>query len=130
MTTQKHKRRRFRPTIRLTVVTIFVLATVLTAALAVGLQYYFSRNMATKEAISRFDGLAAGAGDFIKGIDSQATQTTRLLASYPGLVKNQWVRPQVRSLFAEFMSANPMFYSIYLGFDNNDFYELHLFVIS
>jgi len=121
---QTHKHKRFRPTIRLTVVTIFVLATVLTAALAVGLQYYFSRSMATRTAINRFDGLAVGAGEFVKAIDRQATQATRLLASYPGLVKDQWIRPQVRSLFAEFMAANPMFYSIYLGFDNNDFYEL------
>nr|WP_320116700.1 HD domain-containing phosphohydrolase [uncultured Desulfuromonas sp.] len=124
MVKQTHKHKRFRPTIRLTVVTIFVMATVLTAALAVGLQYYFSRNMATHTSISRFDGLAVGAGEFVKGIDRQATQATRLLASYPGLVKEQWIRPQVRSLFAEFMTANPMFYAIYLGFDNNDFYEL------
>nr|WP_320050332.1 HD domain-containing phosphohydrolase [uncultured Desulfuromonas sp.] len=119
-----NRRKRFRPTLRLTVVTIFVLATLLTAALAVGLQYYFSRSMVTTTAISRFDGLAASTGEFLKGIDRQAIQATRLLASYPGLIEQGWVDDQVQSLFAEFMHANPMFYSIYLGFDSNDFFEL------
>jgi hypothetical protein len=37
-------------TIRLTVVTVFLLATALTAALAIGLQYYFSQSMAKQAA--------------------------------------------------------------------------------
>jgi HD-GYP domain-containing protein (c-di-GMP phosphodiesterase class II)/ABC-type amino acid transport substrate-binding protein len=124
MAKKRSGRKRFRPTIRLTVVTIFVLATVLTAALAVGLQYYFSRSMATTTAISRFDGLAASTGEFLNGVDQQAIQATRLLASYPGLISGRGDNDQVRDLFAEFMNANGMFYAIYLGFDDNSFYEL------
>jgi hypothetical protein len=40
-------------TIRLTVVTVFLLATALTAALAIGLQYYFSQSMAKQAAAMR-----------------------------------------------------------------------------
>ncbi len=118
----------FRPTIRVTVVGIFILATVLTALLAVGLQYKFTRLMASEAAVSRFSGLADSTGEFLNSMDSQAAQTARLLASYPGLVQVQeqgpWASPEVRELFAELLRNNPMLYAIYLGFDNGDFYEL------
>jgi HD-GYP domain-containing protein (c-di-GMP phosphodiesterase class II)/ABC-type amino acid transport substrate-binding protein len=124
MSEPKPDRQKIRLPIRVTVVTIFMVATVLTAALAVGLQYYFTRNMAAKVAITRFSDLAERTSQFLNGADTKAAETTHILASYPGLVRDQWVNPQVRDLFAAIMSNNTMLYAIYVGFDNGDFYEL------
>ena len=38
-----------RTTIQLTVVTVFIVATILTASLAIGLQYYFGQSMANTQ---------------------------------------------------------------------------------
>lgn len=116
--------RRIRFSIRVTVVTVFVLATILTAVLAVSLQYYFSRNMAAQAAVFRFNGLAGNVSRHLDAIDDKAVETTRILAGHPVLTQGQWVNPQARGLFAAMMRDTPMLYAIYIGFDNGDFYEL------
>lgn len=116
--------RRIRFSIRVTVVTVFVLATVLTAVLAVSLQYYFSRNMAVQAAVSRFNDLVENVSQYLDAVDDKAVETTRILAGHPGLTRGQWVNPEVRDLFAAMMRDAHMLYAIYIGFDNGDFYEL------
>lgn len=124
MTDAKLATRKFRLPIRITVVSIFILATLLTASLAVGLQYYFSRNSATLAATTRFYDLADSTGQYLTSVNLRAAETARILASYPGLVQNDWVNEDVRNLFATLMRDSPMLYAIYLGFDNGDFYEV------
>lgn len=114
----------FKPTIRVTVVSIFIFATLLTAALAVGLQYHFSSKMETASAVGRFGQLAESTGALLSSIDDRAMDTTRILASYPDLVVDQWIKGDVRNLFAAIMRDNHAFYSIYIGFGNGDFYEV------
>jgi HD-GYP domain-containing protein (c-di-GMP phosphodiesterase class II)/ABC-type amino acid transport substrate-binding protein len=118
------QRRKFRLTIRITVVTIFIIATVVTAALAVSLQYYFTRRMAAEAAVNRFNGMAESTRQYLDAVDEKAVDTTRVLASYPGLVNNQWVNPEARDLFATMMRDATMLYAIYIGFGNGDFYEV------
>ncbi|WP_439135697.1 HD domain-containing phosphohydrolase [Pseudomaricurvus sp.] len=113
-----------RFTIRFTVVSIFLMATIITAAVAVGLQYYFSRVVATKVAVSEYNALADSSSQFLKSVDRQAGQTVKVLASYPGLAAEGGFRPEARGVFAEIMRNNPMFYSIYLGFGNGSFFQL------
>lgn len=116
--------RRFKPTIRVTVVSIFIIATTLTAALAVGLQYHFSRKMATESALGRFDQLADHTGRFLNSADDRATDTVRVLASYPDLLDDGWVRGKVRDLFAAIMRDRNALYAVYVGFPNGDFFEV------
>lgn len=117
-------RPRKRITIRVTVVGIFLVATLLTAALAVGLHYYFTRALASEAAVNRFEELAASSRQYLNAIDSQAQQVTRVLASYPTLIDGQWINGDVREFFAAMMRDNNAFYAIYVGFDNGDLYEV------
>lgn len=57
-------------------------------------------------------------------MDDSATKVTRVLANYPALVKDSQDNNEVRNVFAEIMVNNPSFYAIYLGFKNDNFFEV------
>lgn len=116
--------KKLRFSIRLTVVSIFVLATILTAAVATGLQYHFSRQMAVDSALAQYRLTAAGTRDYLAAIDSKAIQSTAILARFPELIKGKRINNDARAVFAEVMRANPLLYAIYIGFGDGNFYEL------
>ncbi|MCK8045902.1 transporter substrate-binding domain-containing protein [Shewanella sp. 1CM18E] len=113
-----------RFTIRVTVVGIFILATVLTAAIAIGLQYYFSKAMATDSAVNLYNLTAKNTSRYLTQVDSQAINTVQLLSSFDALQVNDGVNLETRRVFAEIMRTNPLFYALYIGMPNGDFYEL------
>lgn len=115
---------RARYSIRFTVVCVFVFATALTSALGVFLHWHFSRAMAVDAALAEYQLTAARTAEHLNAIDSSAARTTRILASYPQLLGNNWIAPPARQLFAEVMLGSPIYYAIYIGFPNGDFYEL------
>lgn len=116
------KRKRF--TIRFTVVGIFVLATCMTAAIAIGLQYYFSHKMATESALKHYNQAADSTSQYITQIDIQANNVAKLLASVDNLVIDGNFNPEAYNTFAEVMTINPLFYAIYVGLADGSFYEL------
>ena len=116
--------KKLRFSIRLTVVSIFVLATILTAAVAIGLQYHFSRRMAVDGALAQYRLTAAGTRDYLAAIDSKAVQSAAILARFPELVKGNRINSEAREVFAEVMRANPLLYAIYVGFSDGNFHEL------
>ena len=101
-----------------------VLVTLITAAVALGLHYYFSRALVLDSVTARYQQTAATARDYLSNLDSNALQTTRVLAQYPQLVEGQWVNRATPALFAEVMRNNPVLYAIYIGFSNGNLYEL------
>ena len=116
--------RRFKLTIRITVVMTFIIATVLTASAALLLQYFFMQQMATENATERFNNLADKTSQLLNTIDNQAVETTRILASYPGLVNGNNVTKDARGIFSSLMLNRDMLYAIYVGLPNGDFYEV------
>ncbi|MCL1146543.1 transporter substrate-binding domain-containing protein [Shewanella marinintestina] len=113
-----------RYTIRVTVVGIFILATVLTAAIAIGLQYYFSKAMATDAAVTLYSHTAKNTSNYLTQVDSQAVNAVQLLSHFDELMIGGTVNVETRQAFAEIMRNNSLFYAIYIGMPNGDFYEL------
>ncbi|MGS0825241.1 HD domain-containing phosphohydrolase [Shewanella sp. 0m-8] len=113
-----------RFTIRVTVVGIFILATILTAAIAISLQYYFSKNMATDAAVKLYNLTAKNTSSYLTQVDNRAINTTHLLSNFDTPVIDGAFNPEVRQAFADVMQINPLFYGIYVGMPNGDFYEL------
>ena len=74
---------RLRTSIRLTVVVVFLLATTLTATLAIGLQYYFGQAMARRTAAELYTAAAAGIATELENIGKVNDNTMALLASNP-----------------------------------------------
>jgi len=115
---------KFRYSIRVTVVSVFIFANILTASIAIGLQYYFSKSMATESALSLYNTTAENTRNYLATLDSKAVNTSKILSKYSNLIEGGWIKGQSRELFAQVLQNNPVFYAIYVGFDNGDLYEL------
>ncbi|RLT96753.1 HD domain-containing phosphohydrolase [Ketobacter sp.] len=118
------QRNGLRFSIRLTVVAVFALATTLTALIAIGLQYYFSRAMAIETAVAKYQSNAESTRNFLNSIDTNAFHLARILAKHPQILHNGRINPDSLGLFADIMENNRLFYAIYLGLDNGDFFEV------
>ena len=116
------QRQRWRWRQRLVLVVVAV--SLITSVVGIVLHYYFSRNMALSSAEARYEQAASAARDFLSGIDNRANQIVRILARHPNLMQDHQVHAGTPALFAEVMRSNPVFYAIYIGFGNGDFYEL------
>lgn len=114
----------FRYSIRMTVVFIFLVTNILTASIAIGLQYYFSKKMATESAFSLYNVTAENTRGYLTLLDTKAVNASKILSKYSGLVDDGWVKGQSREFFAEVLLNSPVFYAIYVGFENGDLYEL------
>ena len=103
---------------------LFVILTLLTGTVAIGLQYHFGADMARDAALDVHRHTADGTRQFLAAADAKAATATRLLAAQRELVVDGTPGEQVRRLFAETLSRNPDFYAAYLGFDDGAFHEL------
>ena len=117
--------RSWRYSIRIGVVAIFVIATALTASIAIGLQYYFSYQQSLNAAKVLYWHTAEQTADFLEGRDQKARSIALSFARYPQLAgEDGQVPASTLRLFAQTLSLNPGLYAMYLGFDNGRFYEL------
>ncbi len=114
----------YRYPIHLTVVSVFAIATLVTAAIAISLQFYFSRNLAIDAAASRYQLAATGAADYLAAVDKEAAQALRLLSKFPRLVENGALNPDAREVLAEVMHNNRLFHAIYVALPNGDLHQL------
>jgi len=110
--------------IRTRTVAMVFFATLIMAVTAIGLQYHFSRQMAVENALNNYQVAAKNASGFIEAMDARAVQVVSILAHYPNLVDDKDGFHQMSALFAETMRSNPIYYSVYVGFPNGEFYEL------
>lgn len=113
-----------RISIRATVIGFFLVATIITASVAISLQYFFSTTMATESTLSVYQKTAASARDYLTAVDSRTTAAARILSQFTRFVGDNSISEDSRQLFAEAMQRTPLFYAIYIGFANGDFYEL------
>ncbi|MFA0307794.1 HD domain-containing phosphohydrolase [Vibrio splendidus] len=110
--------------LRFTVGGMFLLATVLTAIVAVSLQYYFSKKMATEHTLSKLTMVSQDLSDYIGNVDSDAINTARLLSSVHRSISHQISREESRGILSEAIKDNPLFYSIYIGSSNERFFQI------
>ena len=118
------KNLQYKFTIRLAVLSVFILTNVLIVGIALGLQYYFSKKMATESAFNYYDTTASQTADYLHGIDTQATQSTRSLAQIPSLVQNNELGDVTQQIFAQVLQSSSSFYSAIIGFENGDLYQV------
>lgn len=116
--------KRFRISIRATVIGFFLFATLVTASVAISLQYFFSTTMATESTLSVYQKTAASTRDYLSTVDSRSTSAARILSQFTRFVGISGISEDSRQLFAEAMQRTPLFYAVYIGFENGDFYQL------
>lgn len=112
--------------IRLTVLGVFIIITGLTAAIALGLQYYFSGNLAKTAAKDTFRSMSEKVGQQMNALDNYSANLVDVLgnfhtlATFPDPEKESGALP----LLGAAMKNNPSIYAVYVGYANGDFFEL------
>jgi HD-GYP domain-containing protein (c-di-GMP phosphodiesterase class II)/ABC-type amino acid transport substrate-binding protein len=112
-----------RTTIRLTVVTVFVLATTLTAALAIGLQYYFGQSMARQAATKLYTTVSSSIAAELVSIGRVNANVIDLLADNTALAAPT-IEMDHLEVFTKVLQKNPLYYGIYLGRGDGSFFEV------
>jgi len=112
-----------RTSIRLTVVAAFLLATTLTAALAIGLQYYFGQAMARETASELYEAASAGIAAELDNIGNTNNNEMELLATNAELAK-PGQREAKLQIFTSVLERNPLYYGIYLAGGDSSFFEV------
>ncbi|MCF7498657.1 HD domain-containing phosphohydrolase [Pseudoalteromonas sp. L1] len=116
---------KIRFSIRLTVVAVFVLATSLTAIIAISLQYYFSEKMALEASVKHFNLTTDSVAGYLTRINEKSENTLSVMIQNSTLVtSNKIDKSELRNVMGEIMQLNPQFYAMYVGYENGDFYEL------
>lgn len=110
--------------IRFTVVSIFIFASIFTASIAIVLQYYFSQSMAQKSAVQLYNYATSSVSNYLEQKDEKASNYSALLANFNNLSINQKLHPDALLLFADILKKNELYCSIYLGFPNGDLQQL------
>lgn len=122
MKSSPKKARKF--SIRFTVGSMFLFATVLTAISAISLQYYFSRQMAEEHVLSKLTMASSEISDYIQQIDVNATSSAQILRSVSMATEQQFSEKETRDIFIQVLKDNPLFYSLYYGNHQDDFYQI------
>lgn len=115
---------KFFVTIRVTVVMVFILATLITSLVAIGLQQHFATQIATNSAQRHTQQIADNTRKEIMRLDRQAASTAEVLSRRSEMVIGHKADDAVPGMFGSVLSNNQEFYAVYYGFGNGDFYEL------
>jgi HD-GYP domain-containing protein (c-di-GMP phosphodiesterase class II)/ABC-type amino acid transport substrate-binding protein len=110
-------------TIRLTVVTVFIIATTLTAGVATGLQYYFGQSMAKKAASDLYASASSSIAAELRSVATINANIIDLLADNPGLSNPEKQAMQL-DIFTRILRKNPLYYGVYLGREDGSFFEV------
>lgn len=114
---------KFSISIRMTVVLIFILATLLTAFLAISLQYYFGRELAREATTDRFALAAAGIASKLENFNAGNTNAIRLLSENSALL-GEGNEEDILAAFGEVLTGNPLLYGVYIGRPDGSLLEL------
>ncbi|EJV2651322.1 transporter substrate-binding domain-containing protein [Vibrio vulnificus] len=110
--------------IRFTVGSMFLIATMMTALVAISLQYHFGKAMSQEQVMSKLTLASGDVSDYVKDIELSASNSARILKSVAMATERKFTRQEIQSLITEVLTDNPMFYSIYYGKKNEDFFQV------
>ncbi|TGD71185.1 transporter substrate-binding domain-containing protein [Mangrovimicrobium sediminis] len=112
-----------RTTIRLTVVTVFLLATLLTAAIAIGLQYHYSQALGREAAGELYAATVESIATETAGIRQVNVNLLELLARSRDLA-DPAAQDATLDTFIQVLRNNPLLYGIYVGRADGSFHEV------
>ncbi|MGX9419222.1 HD domain-containing phosphohydrolase [Vibrio sp. WJH972] len=112
--------------LRVTVTAVFLILTTICVSVALSLHYYFSQGLARDAASNLFESVADKYSERFHSIDGQSTSIVRLLSFLPDIEKpfslNE-LHPATH-LMLEVMREQPYLQSIYVGYENDNLYQL------
>jgi len=116
--------RGFRLSIHSTVVIVFLIATLSTGAVAIGMHYLFSQSFAKDSALSVYEQTATSTHNFVESLDDKAEEIAYMLSKFPKLIDATGLSTESQAVFAEILARNPLLSFITVGFADGGFYQL------
>jgi len=110
--------------IQFTVGTMFLFATLFTASCAIGLQFYFGKEMSQENVLANLTTASADIGSYLELVDKNATSSVQILKTVAQSTNHTFDESEIRNIFTLILEDNPLFYSLYFGRDNDDFYQI------
>ncbi|MBN3561492.1 HD domain-containing phosphohydrolase [Aliamphritea spongicola] len=110
--------------IRFTVGCIFLMVTGLTAVFALSLQFHFGRAMSEELVLTKLTTASSKISAYIQGIDIDASRSIKVLKDVSVTSQHKFSEQEIRDLLVQVLQDNPMFYSIYYGKPDEDFYQV------
>lgn len=111
--------------IRITVVSVFILGTLITALIALCLQYHFSEKMVLESSVKNFSLTNKSVENRLAELDSLSQKVLHILANSSALIESKRTDSiELRSVISELLQLNPLFLSMYISEDNGNFYDL------
>tara|TARA_R110001606_G_scaffold377854_1_gene537275 strand:+ start:7386 stop:7703 length:318 start_codon:yes stop_codon:yes gene_type:complete len=102
---------------------MFLLAIVITASVAISLQYSASKRMAVSHMLSSMNLLSDHMSDSVYSLENDAKQTVSLLAELINSDLSDASIERKSSLFAQFLKKRPELYSLYIGDKQEHFFS-------
>lgn len=114
----------FRLSIHSAVITVFLIVTLMTGAVAIGMHYLFSQSFARDSALAAYQQTATSTHDFVESLDDKAEEIAYMLSKFPKLIEVEGISAETRAVFAEVLARNPLLSFITVGFADGGFYQL------
>jgi HD-GYP domain-containing protein (c-di-GMP phosphodiesterase class II)/ABC-type amino acid transport substrate-binding protein len=119
-----HLTKRMRVSIQSVVIVFFLFATIITATVAISLQYVFSRNLAIETTLTLFENATQSTQEYLKELDKRASSSVKIMSKLTHFDENNVLSRESYLLFTEVMLSNPLFHSVYVGLENGDYFGI------
>ncbi len=117
--------RRFKISIRVSVLLIFALASLLTGIVAISLHYYFSEKLVLQTKTEQFKSTSQQIADHITRINQRVDNTLSVMIHDNRLFSGNFdENDSLRNILIEVLNKHPDFHSLLLGYANGDFIEV------
>ncbi len=112
--------------LRVTVLSMFLLVVCITVSLVLGLQFYFSCDLAKTAAEKSFLGISEKVSERIHALDRQSANIVNMLGSIDSIedFSDSFQNCVSLPLLSSAMKDAPNYYAVYIGCDNGDFFEV------
>ncbi|UTZ21688.1 HD domain-containing phosphohydrolase [Vibrio campbellii] len=110
--------------IKFTIGCLFLITTTITSIFAIGLQYYFGKQISQDYVLSKLSVASNQVSDYVQRVEKSAMSNVQLLRSVAVSTDHIFAEQEIRDIFIQVLTDNPIFYSIYFGRDNDDFYQI------
>ena len=100
---------RMHSSIRLTMVMVCLVASGLTAGVAIGLQYFFGQSLAREAAVDLYASVSSSVASELRSVGRVNANVIELLANNPAL-REPDARTVHLEIFADVLEKNPLYY--------------------
>ncbi len=124
MSTNPNSGRPRKFSIQFTVGTLFLFATAITASVAIGLQYYFGKQQAEAHVLSKLTNGSSQVSEYLQQVELNATSSVKILQGISTYTDHEFTEVETQKIFAQILKDNPLFYSLYFGRADEDFFQI------